>query len=252
LPVPEGLIEPVKPYVSAQVWVMIQLQLLAGARPEDVVRLRPVDLQRDGDVWKAELAEHKTAYREHRRTLYFGPKAQALLRSFLMGRPDDMFLFSPDDAETARRGAQSASRRTPLSCGNRPGLRRAETPKRRPADRYTVASYRRAIQRACDQAFPPPDELNRQRIVGKKGKRWESPLEWTKRLGADRTLARNEWQRRHRWHPHQLRHNAATEIRREFGVEMARIMLGVRSIPMAELYGERDQAQALKVAAAIG
>lgn len=31
------------------------------------------------------------------------------------------------------------------------------------------------------------------------------------------------------WHPHQLRHNAATALRREHGIEVARVILGHRS-----------------------
>ena len=71
-------------------------------------------------------------------------------------------------------------------------------------------------------------------------------------LGDEGWKVLTTWQRDHRWHPHQLRHNAATEIRKEFGVEMSRIILGVRSIQMAELYGERDEHLPAKVVAQIG
>ena len=43
-------------------------------------------------------------------------------------------------------------RRTPLSCGNRPGTNRRRRPKRQAGDRYTTGTYRRAIHRACDKA----------------------------------------------------------------------------------------------------
>jgi integrase len=54
------------------------------------------------------------------------------------------------------------------------------------------------------------------------------------------------------WHPHQLRHAKATEIRREFGVELARVVLGHSSLAMTELYAEVDRAQAMEVIAKIG
>ena len=89
-----------------------------------------------------------------------------------------------------------------MSCGNKPGSNRKADPARTPDERYTTASYRRAIHRACDKA----------------------------------NIAR--------WSPHQLRHAAATEIRKRHGVEMARIILGHRSLGMTELYAERDMSQA--------
>ncbi len=40
------------------------------------------------------------------------------------------------------------------------------------------------------------------------------------------------------WHPHQLRHTAATAIAREYGWEVARIFLGHRSIDTTRIYAE--------------
>ena len=54
------------------------------------------------------------------------------------------------------------------------------------------------------------------------------------------------------WHPHQLRHTAATIARKEFGVEAARAYLGHSSANMTELYAELDAGLAAKVAAKIG
>ena len=47
---------------------------------------------------------------------------------------------------------RTAERRTPLSCGNRPGTNRKRSPKRKPGAKYSTDSYRRAIHRACDAA----------------------------------------------------------------------------------------------------
>jgi integrase len=54
------------------------------------------------------------------------------------------------------------------------------------------------------------------------------------------------------WHPHQLRHTAATRITREYGVELARIVLGHRHISTTQLYAEEDRFKAGRVMAAIG
>lgn len=49
------------------------------------------------------------------------------------------------------------------------------------------------------------------------------------------------------WHPHQLRHNAATRLRREFGIEAARVILGHRSAGITEIYAEQDQEKGRKI-----
>ncbi|MCP4248842.1 MAG: site-specific integrase [bacterium] len=55
-----------------------------------------------------------------------------------------------------------------------------------------------------------------------------------------------------RWHSHQLRHAAATRIRKQFGLDEARAVLGHRSTPVTEVYAERDRAMARKVMAEVG
>ncbi len=42
------------------------------------------------------------------------------------------------------------------------------------------------------------------------------------------------------WTPNQLRHNAATRIRSEFGIELTRIILGHSNIATSEIYAEAD------------
>ena len=56
----------------------------------------------------------------------------------------------------------------------------------------------------------------------------------------------------HRWHPHQLRHNAATFLRKEFGLETARIILGHRSAAITEVYAEQDQQKAMEAMVKVG
>jgi integrase len=116
----------------------------------------------------------------------------------------------------------------------------------------TVASYRRAIERGCDMAFPLPEHLARQKVRASRGSRWETATEWEARLGAEGWKQLKAWRRAHRWHPHQLRHSAGTHLRREFGIEVARIILGHRSISMTELYAEIDDTKAKQVMRKIG
>jgi integrase len=54
------------------------------------------------------------------------------------------------------------------------------------------------------------------------------------------------------WHPHQLRHSFATRIRREHGLEAARVMLGHRSATITATYAELDRAKACEIALLCG
>ena len=54
------------------------------------------------------------------------------------------------------------------------------------------------------------------------------------------------------WHPHQLRHNAATRLRKEYGIEAARVVLGHRSAAITEVYAEIDHAKAAEIMLRVG
>jgi integrase len=54
------------------------------------------------------------------------------------------------------------------------------------------------------------------------------------------------------WHPHQLRHHAATRLRREFGLEAARVILGHSSPAVTEVYAEADREKARDVVGKVG
>lgn len=225
-PVPQAYIDAIQPFVSRQVWAMIELQLLTAARAGEITSMRPVDLDTTGKVWTYTPQQHKTAHHGHSRTIYLGPRAQEVIRPFLAGRVIDAFLFSPKEAEQERRTELHARRKTRLSRGNRPGTNRKSKPRRQPGEKYDVASYRRAIARGIELA-------NRQRAdqADRDGKEWESIPHW---------------------HPHQLRHNAATNLRKEFGIETARIICGHRSAAITEVYAELDHEKATEVIARIG
>jgi integrase len=53
------------------------------------------------------------------------------------------------------------------------------------------------------------------------------------------------------WHPNQLRHTHATEVRRRFGLEAAQVALGHSQADVTQVYAERDQALAVRVASEI-
>ncbi len=55
-----------------------------------------------------------------------------------------------------------------------------------------------------------------------------------------------------RWFPNQLRHNAATRLRKEYGIEAARVILGHRSARVTEIYAETDHLKAADIMAKVG
>ncbi len=160
-PVDPADVEATLPFLSGVVAAMVRTQLHTGARPGEICSLRGCDIDRSNDVWEARLAEHKTAHHGQDRTIYFGPQAQAIILPFLE-READAFLFSPAEAMAEVRQGRSAARKTPLSCGNRPGTKHAANPKRTPQQCYTTQSYGRAIARAAKLAGVPrwsPNQL---------------------------------------------------------------------------------------------
>ena len=243
LPVDDSTVDATLPALSPVVRSMVQFQRFTGARPSEVCIIRPMDLDRSGDVWLYRPESHKNKHRGKDRLVFIGPRAQEVLRPYLL-RGSDAFCFSPIESERLRREALHAVRKTPLSCGNVPGSHRKSKPQKRAGARYTKDSYRRAVAVACDAAFPPPAPLTR--LAG------ESVAHQYSRLSdAERSELRC-WQSEHRWSPNQLRHTAGTEIRARFGLEAAQVSLGHSRCDTTQIYAERDHSKGVEVARAIG
>lgn len=252
-PVAGDLVDAIRPFVSRQVWALIELQRLTGARGGELFPLRPIDLQMDEKtgVWSYMPADHKTQHLGKGRVIYFGPRAQEIIRPFLAIREVDVPLFSPAEAEAERLTARHAARKTPMSCGNRPGTNRTESPSKKPGDRFTACSYLKAITCGCDRAFTPPAHLRPG--PRKEGRGTESRREFLAKLSSERREELKAWRTSHRWHPHQLRHAAATHLRRTFGLEAAQLVLGHSSALVTDaVYAERDNAKVVEVMKKIG
>jgi len=151
-PVNDEHVKAVLPFVSRQVAGMIKLQRLTGMRPGEVVQIRPIDVDRSGDVWLYRPENHKTSYRGNAREIYFGPKAQDILRPWLL-RADTSFCFSPAEAEEERNAERRKSRRTPLTPSHK--ARRRNAKGRKLKERYDTDSYRRAIKYGIRKAGVP-------------------------------------------------------------------------------------------------
>ncbi len=225
-PVPDAMMDAIRPHLNRQLAAMVDLQVLCGARPDEITRLRPIDIDVSGDVWIARYDEHKTDYLDLDKSILFGPRAKALLQPFMTDRRLDAYLFSPTEAEADRRNQLHVQRRTPPGYGNSPGTNRKDSPHRAAGDRYTTNTYHQALARACDKVFPPPAALARRRLAGLKGERWETQAEHRARLGEEGWRQLLQWRRKHRLCPNRLRHNAATRLRHLFGIDVAQSVVG--------------------------
>ena len=96
--------------------------------------------------------------------------------------------------------------------------RKKARPKKKPGNRYTVTAYGRSIAEAIKR----------------------------------HNKGRPESEQIPHWHPHQLRHQRALELKREAGLDVARAVLGHRSPSITEMYAGLDIVVAAAVMAKIG
>ncbi len=188
---------------------MVKLQLLTGMRPGEICILRPMDVQKRKDIWIYTPSKHKTQNHGIARQIYIGPEGQTVLSSYLL-RDREKYCFSPSESEAKRQIIRNSLRKTPITCGNRPGTNKKSAPSKSPGEKYTTTSFRKAIRRACQKA--------------------EIPV----------------------WTPNQLRHSAATFIRRKFGPEAAQVILGHNNIKTTEIYADKNQMLAIEIMSEIG
>ncbi len=237
-PVPQEMIDAIKPFVSRQVWAMIQLQILTGMRPGEVLQMRGRDMKMSSKVWEYEPESHKTQHHGKKRIIFFGIKGKAILQQFLKADPD-AYLFSPADATEERHALRRAKRKSTMTPSQNKRKKKIN-PKRSPKNRYSDCSYRQAIAKACEKAFNMPLEL-------------QNPSRELTECERDKIKSEaKKWRKKYLWHPHQLRHNTATELRKKFGTEAARTVLGLSSTAITEVYAEKDFNTAQEIMEKVG
>lgn len=211
--VDQKLVEATFPLLTQVLNDMILFQQFTGCRPGEVCKIKPGMVDRSDEVWLVNLVEHKTSHRGKERVIYVGPKAQAVLSPYLL-RGEDDFCFSPKESEKQRLCARHQERRTNENSGNRPGYNARTRQARKPRKQPGECYTTGSYGKAIQYAC-------------KRGK-----LE--------------------NWSPNQLRHNAATEIRKQFGLDAASVILGHCEIGVTQVYAEQDRAKAVEVARKIG
>jgi integrase len=233
--------------------------------------------------------QHKNAHRGHSRVILIGPKAQEVLRPFLK-EDGNAYLFSPVEARAEYEAKRRASRKTPKPPSKR-ARRRKRNPAWEPGDHYSVRSYAVAIRQACllagqwvrvvadenhvattvDARTKAPSGTRRPpnvfdgRLIRVEGDRFAVAdtkghheqefllareaiitLDGQPCVLADLATAVT-W-----WHPSQLRHARATEIRRRYGLEGAQVALGHAKMNVTQLYAERDEGLAEQIMLEMG
>lgn len=148
-PVSEEHVQAVLPFVPPVIRTMILVQRLCGGRPQDLVEMKPRDIDRSGAVWMYWPRRHKSEHHERERVVFLGPRAQELLTPYLDAIRPDEYVFSPIRSETARLAATRKKKGEPAE---KPEKDRGKWALR---DHYDDASYRRAIRRACKKAGIP-------------------------------------------------------------------------------------------------
>jgi integrase len=203
--VPQGVLDAALPHLPAMIAAMVRMQLLTG--------MCGGEIDRSGSVWLYRPTQHKTLHVGRDRVVAIGPEAQLVLAPWLLLDPKEV-VFSAKRSEAMRAERRRKARKSKVQPSQEA---RAIAAKKRqgrretaPGETYTVAAYRRAINRACEAAGVEP------------------------------------------FAPARLRHNAAERVRKVFGVEVARCVLGHADVRTTELYSSLDTGKAVEAAARLG
>ncbi|MCA9215683.1 MAG: site-specific integrase [Planctomycetales bacterium] len=148
-PVADSVISATTDELNPVVADMVQLQRVTGMRPAEVCEIKPCSIDRSGDIWLYTPDSHKNEHRGKSRIVPIGPRAQELLAPYLL-RDQDSHCFNPSETVEQVNREKRLSRKTPVQPSQQNRVKKS--PDWTPGDRYTTASYRRAIYRAAKRA----------------------------------------------------------------------------------------------------
>ncbi len=156
-PVDQDVVDATLPFLSSVVADMVRVERLTGMRPGEICAMRAGDLQyvhsdnqrtmliytlrTDKNDWRRKVGDN--------RRVVIGPKAAAILASYMLAREGDAdaYIFQPAEAVAEQSAIRRMNRKTPLTPSQR--ARRAT---REYKECYTVSGYARAIARAAQHA----------------------------------------------------------------------------------------------------
>jgi integrase len=213
-PVALADVEAVLPFLRPAVADMVRLQLHTGMRPGELCIMRAIDLDTTGKVWLYRPGSDQGDEGVHK-TAHRGHRR--------------VILLGPRAQEIVRHYLKTDLYAYLFS----------------PRE---VMQQLRAEQRRNRKTKVQPSQQNRRRKNPKRRPRERYTT------GSYNYAVRRACQKAGvpPWHVHQLRHAKATELRREAGLDAARVVLGHRSPQITELYAELDVSRAAEVMEKLG
>ncbi len=213
-PVDDETINATLPHLPKHVRVMVELMANTGMRPGEVCGMTLNQIERGSAIWIYRPARHKTSHLGKGRMIPLGPRGREILSAFLAGQilEPDEPIFSPKRARDERMAERSANRKTPRWGSH---LKRNDRKRKAKPQREPGTHYNpMAIAHAVKRAC---------KLAGVEP-----------------------------WNPYRLRHSFASRIRKAHGLEAAQVLLGHSRADVTQVYAERNESLALKVAAQVG
>ena len=219
-PVDDQHVDAVLPFVTPHVSAMIQVQRLTGMRPDDVVSMRPCDIDQSGEVWIYErlrpqkplawapAADSDRAQGSGGPEAVHGPGSGSVsvqpqgIRGLAFGASSGPLQEGPQDEGLPLRTAGQGGQSRPASVAS-PSVKNATGTTRLLTARQSTTAFAKA-----------------------------------KKAGVEIP----------HWHPNQLRHTRGTEVRRDHGVEAAQVVLGHARADVTQVYAEKNLRMAIEIA----
>jgi len=191
-------------------------QIYLGARPSELLTMRPCGIDRAETIWAHRPPQHKLLHHGLSREIPLGLAAQAILRPWL-DWADDEYCFRPFEAYQwwQKNRTRSMVRKTKIYQNEikRATAKHRKMPKRKFLPHYNRISYRQAIQHAIAKARKNHPDA-------------EIP----------------------RWSPYDLRHLSITRVQDELGWEAAQAHAGHTSPTTTQAYAHKAEQRLLRIA----
>ena len=213
------------PFLSPTVRAMVQTQFYCGMRPDEVCRMRPMDLDMTGEIWLYRPPQHKNAWRDIVLVKAVPKMAQEILKPFLT-RATDACLFTPAESRAWHNEQRKAHYRATRKCKVYPSdLRKREAEARQRAKTKRKAGTREAGTRFRTSAY---DKSIASAIKHAAANGVEIP----------------------HWSPNQLRHGISTEIGKTpgLGEQAAQRWLGHARLETTSIYTEKTVEELIAIA----
>lgn len=139
-------------HLPPQLKAVIRIMVVTGARPSEILTMKPAEIDRSGDEWFYRPKQHKNAKRGKTRSIPLVGDAKEAVIDYL-NRDPDTYCFSPKEAVEWWNAQKRAARKSKVQPSQRDRRNPAAT--KLPGECYDKHSLGRAISRACKKAGVP-------------------------------------------------------------------------------------------------